>query len=214
MYLTNSVRHRLFSSGVDVRQESGIFAQPLPHLSSLILFLPLTVLCGSEVTHCELLSYREGKRKKVANLAFPPVFEGHLVLPWLCPGALGSLWSGRAGSGAQGLAGPVTSTHLPTSPPDPATSEPWANPSPQHSSAPRSCSLVLKPLMGIHTAHKEPFIDCSLQDVLADSTHTHTKSNGTRISSALDSPSCVPTNKRHFSFLISCIRANTFTRLT
>lgn len=44
VYLTSSVKHRLFSFGVDVKKESGDFAQLLLYLPSLILFLTLTVL--------------------------------------------------------------------------------------------------------------------------------------------------------------------------
>lgn len=44
VYLTNSVKHSLFSSGIGIQQESGVSAQPLLHLPSLILFLPLAVL--------------------------------------------------------------------------------------------------------------------------------------------------------------------------
>lgn len=87
---------------------------------------------------------------------------------------------------------------------------------PLHSTAPHSCSLILEPLTGVHTTHKKPLTDCSLQDVLADSTHTQSQmALGLPFGSPdSESPSCMPNNKILFSSLISCIRANPNTRLT
>lgn len=168
MYLTSSVKHRLFSYDVDVKKESGVFAQLLLYLPSLILFLPLTVLWGSEVTPLWAASLQGREKEERANLEFLSVFQEHLVLPWLCPD-----------TGAQGLAGTVTRTHLAHLPQ--TLTHQSLELIPLHSTAPHSCRLVLEPLVGIHTSHRKSFMDCSLQDVLAHSRHTHTKSNGTRI---------------------------------
>lgn len=74
MYLTSSVKRSLFSTGVDIWWESGVLAQPLLHLSSLSLLLPLTPSAPIWAA-----SLQGGERKKVANLALLSHFQGHFV---------------------------------------------------------------------------------------------------------------------------------------
>lgn len=73
MYLTSSVKRNLFSAGVDIRRKSGTLAQPLLHLSSPSLFLPLTPAAPPTA------SLQGGERKKVENLAFLSGFQGRFV---------------------------------------------------------------------------------------------------------------------------------------
>lgn len=182
MYLTSSVKRSLFSTGVDIWWESGVLAQPLLHLSSLSLFLPLTPSAPIWAA-----SLQGGERKKVANLALLSHFQGHFV-------SLRDILTLQAPCGAADLVvcprGWQTQWHSPTH------WWPWvsmpqglhaalgtgANPSPQCSTVPHSCCLALKPLMGTCTAQKKPFIRYSLQDVSiqcemeAGRQYTHTES--------------------------------------
>lgn len=92
-------------------------------------------------------------------------FSRALCFPQRYPHTPGSLWSSRSCGPSQGLADTVTLTHPLVVLGLHAALGTGANPSPQCSTAPHSCCLALKPLMGTCTAQKKPFIRYSLQDV-------------------------------------------------
>lgn len=194
VYLTNSVKRSLFSAGVNIQQEWGILAQALLRLSYLGLYLPLTLLRGSEVTQSGLPAYREGKRKKRWQIwHFSQLFKGTLF-------CLRGLLTLRAPCGAADLevpsstgAGRHTDTHPHTH--QPAARGPrTAWDTPLHSTAwlhaPAVLLWNLRPGPSPHRRNLLYIAACKM--CLCDAgrrqaDNIHTKSNGTRMSSASDS---------------------------
>lgn len=160
VYLTDLVKCSLFSAGVDIRHDSGILAQPFLHFPSLRLFLPLTPFHTALSSQLTERGKEEGG-KSVISLSFSRALCFALEVSSCSELPVEQqIWWSHAGAGRD------TGTHLPASSPRPqATFRIQSNLSPQHSTAPRSCSLALKPLTGTCTTQNKPFIQCRLQDV-------------------------------------------------